>query len=280
MKTSKRRFLLALAAAGAAAAGFLLYRSRRIVGHLFFSPSSPDSRTASYSRSTPFRDRHGKHPIGLVRGSDPEAMVERAVELLDGWHPLELPGRTVLVKPNVVAGKGPPTTTSPDVVESVVRALHRHGVSRVLVGDMSALQTLPTKKNMARTGIRDAAERAGAEILCFEDHAWRDVRVSGGPWSGVSETPQLLLASHDRIAADVVGLALIGQYGRSPQVSGQDVWRQKQIARAVELGLGADSPGRIRLRSEDALKDGSSFDELIAGIKRRVGLEARGRSSA
>jgi uncharacterized protein (DUF362 family) len=280
MKTGKRRFLLVLAAAGAAAAGFLLHRSRRIVGHLFFSPSSPDSRPPSFSHSTPFRARDGKHPIGLVRGSDPEAMVERAIELLGGWHPLELPGRTVLVKPNVVAGKGPPTTTSPDVVESVVRALYRHGTSRVLVGDMSALQTLPTKENMARTGIRDAAERAGAEILCFENHSWRDVRVSGGPWSGVSETPQLLLASHDRIAADVAGLALIGQYGRSPQVRGQDVWRQKQIARAVELGLGADSPGRIRLRAEDALEDGDSFDELIAGIKRRVGLEGRERSSA
>jgi uncharacterized protein (DUF362 family) len=37
---------------------------------------------------------------------------------------------------------------------------------------MSALQALPTRENMMRTGIQGEAEAAGAKLLYFEDHPW------------------------------------------------------------------------------------------------------------
>jgi uncharacterized protein (DUF362 family) len=106
-------------------------------------------------------------------------MVRKAVEMIGGFGPLALPGKSVLVKPNVVGRNGSPTTTSPAVVAAVVRALYEAGAAKVYVGDMSALVRGSTERAMEATGILSAARGAGAECLFLEDHKWVKVKVAG-----------------------------------------------------------------------------------------------------
>jgi hypothetical protein len=45
------------------------------------------------------------------------------------------------------------------------------------------------------------------------------------------------------IAADALAVALLNTYGRWPQLDGVGGWREREIRRAVQLGLGATGPG-------------------------------------
>jgi uncharacterized protein (DUF362 family) len=243
------------------------------------------------------------------------------------------------------------------VVKAVIEILYRAGAKKVYVGEMSALQTLPTKKNMERTGIFQAAREAGAEPVYFEDHGWvkvdlpqarfvkeayvsewiyrveriinvpvikthrnasysiclknfigathgrqrpylvdpsrweeivaelnlayvpdlnivdgTSVMVAGGPWSGEKETPALILASTDRIAADVIGLSVIRHFGKWGRVTETGVWKQKQIRRAVELGLGAKDSTSLLLKTELLERQSADFQRLVSSISHHASL--------
>jgi uncharacterized protein (DUF362 family) len=59
------------------------------------------------------------------------------------------------------------------------------------------------------------------------------------------------LAGTDRVAIDAVGVAILRYFGTTPAVSQGAIFEQEQIARAVELGLGVDSPAKIELLTDD-----------------------------
>jgi len=63
---------------------------------------------------------------------------------------------------------------------------------------------------------------------------------------------EVVLAGTDRIAMDAVGVAILRLFGTTREVSLGGVFEQAQIARAVELGLGVDSPARIAIATGDA----------------------------
>jgi uncharacterized protein (DUF362 family) len=79
-----------------------------------------------------------------------------------------------------------------------------------------------------------------------------DAFVDGGPAVGKKVSPSVVLAGTDPVAIDAVGVAILRLFGTTPQVSQGRVFEQEQIARAVELGLGVDSPDRIRMVTGDA----------------------------
>lgn len=282
----------------------------------------------------PFKNPYiedGKALVSIVRGDNIKDMAAEAVSLIGGFEKIDIKRKTILVKPNVVSGKLSPTTTNPKVVGAVVKLLYEHGASKVIVGDMSAMLTLSTKRNMEKTGIKRAAEEAGAQVVYFENHDWVEVElpgaryiqrlyvtewiynvdrvinlpvikthrsasysicfknfigathlkqrpylidpshweelisemniayqphlnivdgtksmIEGGPWEGTSVDTNLIIASGDRIAADITGLNIIKSFGRWRMVTEKDVWEQRQIKRAVELGLGAKN-GDIKI---------------------------------
>jgi len=72
--------------------------------------------------------------------------------------------------------------------------------------------------------------------------------VSGGPDVGQKVSPGVMLAGVDRVAIDAVGVAILRYFGANFQGS---IFEQEQIARAVELGLGVDSPEKIEFITED-----------------------------
>jgi uncharacterized protein (DUF362 family) len=296
----------------------------------------------------------GKSFVSVVGGKDVEAMVRESVSFLGGFKRIGVRGRTVLVKPNVVAGRKNPTTTNPAVVKAVVKILYEEGASKVYVGDMSALLRLPTKDNMEKTGIKTTAQAAGAQVVFFEDHEWIKVKVpkgkyvkevevsewifktdrivnlpvikthrsaqysiclknfvgathfrqrpyfvdskhweeivaeinlaytpdlnivdgtttmvEGGPWKGTDVEANLIMASGDRVAADVVGLALIKSYGLWKSVASRSVWEQRQIKRAAEIGLGAGKRDGIKLVTSSIGKI-PGFEELVGKIEKNL----------
>jgi uncharacterized protein (DUF362 family) len=76
--------------------------------------------------------------------------------------------------------------------------------------------------------------------------------VDGGPDRGKQVASEVVLAGTDRVAMDAVGVAILRMFGTTPEVSRGRIFEQEQIARAVELGLGVDSPGKIEIVTGDA----------------------------
>jgi uncharacterized protein (DUF362 family) len=76
--------------------------------------------------------------------------------------------------------------------------------------------------------------------------------VNGGPDTGKKVQSNVVLAGTDRVALDAVGVALLRYWGTTPEVSRGPIFQQEQIARAVQLGLGAASPEQIELITDDA----------------------------
>ncbi|MEW6571708.1 MAG: DUF362 domain-containing protein [Nitrospirota bacterium] len=304
-------------------------------------------------RENPFTvDR--KSLVAVVGGKDIRGMVKESVSLLGGFDKIGIKGKTVLVKPNVVSGRKNPTTTNPELVKAVVGILYEEGASEVFVGDMSALWRLPTRENMEKTGIKRAAEEAGARVIYLEDYnffninlpggkyiqnvgvsewifkadriinlpvikthrsatysiclknfigathfrqrpyfvnsaRWEEVvseinlayspdlnlidgtkiMVSGGPWQGKEKDTNLVISSGDRIAADVVGLGIIKTFGLSEKIASQDVWQQRQIKRAIEIGLGVKNRSEIKLLIA-SLDSSKEFESLVAKMREKI----------
>jgi len=69
--------------------------------------------------------------------------------------------------------------------------------------------------------------------------------VDGGPMNGKRAQGNVFLAATDRVATDAVGVAILKLLGSNDQIMTPKIFEQEQIARAVEIGLGASSPSEI-----------------------------------
>jgi len=78
-----------------------------------------------------------------------------------------------------------------------------------------------------------------------------DAFVDGGPATGKSARGNVFLTSQDRVAIDAVGVAILKLLGSNDNIMKRKIFDQEQIARAVELGLGASSPPEIELVAAD-----------------------------
>jgi uncharacterized protein (DUF362 family) len=78
-----------------------------------------------------------------------------------------------------------------------------------------------------------------------------DAFVDGGPMTGKRAKAEVFLASTDRIAIDATGVAILKLFGSNGSIMKPKIFEQEQIARAVELGLGASSPSEIELIAVD-----------------------------
>ncbi|MBI3990059.1 MAG: DUF362 domain-containing protein [candidate division NC10 bacterium] len=91
--------------------------------------------------------------------------------------------------------------------------------------------------------------------------------VAGGPWHGEAEQTNLILASRDMIALDAAGVGLLKHFGRWDEVTNISVWEQRQIKRAVELGLGAKGPEELELIARSLLGRDEEFSKLTEAIE-------------
>lgn len=83
-----------------------------------------------------------------------------------------------------------------------------------------------------------------------------DVFVEGGPMHGKRAKGNVFLASTDRVAIDAVGVAILKSLGSNDQIMKPKIFEQEQIARAVEIGLGASAPSEIDIIPVDGQSRG------------------------
>ena len=313
-------------------------------------------------RPNPFKEGK-KRLVSMVHGRDVEKMVRTAIDLIGGIEKLDVVGKSILLKPNILDGSPPPTTTNPQVIRAVAKILYESGAHRVLVGDMSAFFKLPTRKNMDITFMKMMAEEVEAELVPFDEGGWVSIdlpqgqfikrvyvaetlfrvdriinlpvikthrsatysialknfigathfrhrpyfvnrphweeviaelnlayipdlhivdgtrlMVEGGPWKGKAIDAHLIIATGDRIAADVIGLGVLKHYSELPQIREVDVWEQRQVKRAVELGLGIrkeDEIGLLEMDLEPGIPDFKGVARTVrsAVLRRRVGVK-------
>lgn len=315
---------------------------------------SPDSKIITPPEvENPYK-KDDKALVSIVGGKHVKSMIVEALDQLGGLDKLDGRNKTILVKPNAVTGDPHPTTTNPEVVGAVVEILYEAGAKKVIVGDMSALLTVSTTRNMKKNGMAHAAQDAGAEVVYFEDEDWIEVKLSGtnyirsvyvskwiyqadrvinlpvikthkyatysiclknfigathfkqrpyfideshweevvaeinqaytphlnivdgtsamiagGPRKGTAVKTNIIIASGDRVAADIVGLGIIKQFGKWPEVVNEDIWEQKQIKRAVDLRLGVGK-GQIGLKIKALKGHNSDFNNLVQQVKKYI----------
>ena len=150
---------------------------RSLMGSLIFEPEGA-LVPAKPIPSNPFV-RNGKALVTMVHSPDPVALLQAGLELIGGIGLLGLDGKRVLIKPNVVNDRPPPSTTSPAIIAAVVRAVRDAGAAGVQVADSSGMIRFPTSENLTATGVRQAAESAGASVLALEDHPWVRAEPAG-----------------------------------------------------------------------------------------------------
>lgn len=89
--------------------------------------------------------------------------------------------------------------------------------------------------------------------------------ITKGPETGETVSPNLLLASDDRVAIDAVGVAVLRNYGTKTSISKGKIFEQDQIKRAAELGIGVKSPTEIELvpLNEQSGKDAEDIMKIF-----------------
>lgn len=345
-----RRELLERLQLGATLLPVVAFAPHSLLRSLIFDPDGPTVPARPLPANPYLQD--GRSVVALVHGGSVPERLAAAVELLGGLAPLGLRGRRVLIKPNVVNDRPPPSTTSPDLIEAVVQMMRAAGAASMTVADSSGMLRFPTRENLASTGVRAAAERAGATVLALEEEPWvaveppgarymtryyvskpvydadvlinlpiikthrfahyscalknlvgivhpkyrpsigflaghwheriaelnlavhpqltiadgATIMIAGGPTSGDSASTNLLVASADRVAVDAVALALIRLHGAWPKVTGRPLWEQRQIARAIELGLGARGRDQVELLTR-SLAGGTEWSRLESAVR-------------
>lgn len=148
-----------------------------------------------------FAEAGSRDTIAVVTGRDLSpatiaAMAAAAVQALGGIERFVRRGMTVVIKPNI-GWNSPPErahNTNPHLVEAMVRLCVQQG-ARVKVFDRTCNSARLCYVN---SGIRDAAQRAGADVSYMSPRKYKTVRV---PRSLKQQTLQVY---EDVLTADVV----------------------------------------------------------------------------
>lgn len=116
--------------------------------------------------------------LAIVHGGSIDRMVRAAVGELGGMARFVGPGDVVLVKPNVAFDRGPrlAATTHPDTLKAVIGLCRDAGARKIIVADNPINSP---EGAFAKSGIKAAAEEAGAVVMYPRARDFRPLRVGG-----------------------------------------------------------------------------------------------------
>ncbi len=116
--------------------------------------------------------------IALAENVDHAAALNRALDALGGIKRFVKPGERVTIKPNVGWDRAPSQAadTNPVLVGEMVRLCFAAGASSVIVSDISCNDP---RRCFLRSGIREAAERAGANVILPTDEDFITIDLKG-----------------------------------------------------------------------------------------------------
>lgn len=104
--------------------------------------------------------------------------IAQAVAAIGGFERLVQPGDAILVKANFNTADPPPASSDPQFVKAVIELLYEHGAGQVILGESSMI-SLSTREVLRQTGMLQAAEEAGAEVVVFDEGEWVTVKTGG-----------------------------------------------------------------------------------------------------
>lgn len=94
--------------------------------------------------------------------------------------------------------------------------------------------------------------------------------IEGGPTSGTPSKTDIVICSGDRVAVDLVAIALLRSFGTWPKLQGKRIGDQRQIKRAAALGLGVGSGKDIELVTEAVDPAPPTFAGLVEHLRREL----------
>ncbi len=142
--------------------------------------TKPKTKKINHNSSQNVYKEADKTLVSIVQGDDIYALLKEGINLIGGLERLDLKGKTVLIKPNIVNRYPSPANTNPIVIKHLIKILHECGVSKIFVGDMSAIFALPTRKNAMKSGIWVAISDENMTFIPFEDYGWVEVDIPDG----------------------------------------------------------------------------------------------------
>ncbi|HWR82852.1 MAG TPA: DUF362 domain-containing protein, partial [Candidatus Deferrimicrobium sp.] len=116
--------------------------------------------------------------LALARNSDPAAALNGALDAVGGIRRFIQAGERVTIKPNIGWDRTPEqaANTNPLLVSEMVRLCLAAGASDVIVTDLSCNDP---RSCFVRSGIRQAAEKAGARVILPTDDDFIRVDLHG-----------------------------------------------------------------------------------------------------
>lgn len=199
--------LLRVAGVGAGAAGLGVWLSRHS-----FRPEVALATAAKRGHTVP--SDPARPEMAIIQGGDPASLARQAVEELGGMRRFLSRGDVVLVKPNIGWDRTPEqaANTNPDVVAELVRQSLNAGAKRVIVTDVSCNEA---RRCFQRSGIAEAAQRAGAEIILPDPSRFKDVDLKGDvlrewqvfdPFLNVDKIINVPIAKHHGLTGTTLGM--------------------------------------------------------------------------
>ena len=208
--------------------------------------------------------------VVAARGDDPARNVRRVLAALGGMESFVRPGDVVLVKPNVGWDRLPEqaANTDPKVVAEIVRACRAAGARKVVVADISCNDP---QRCFARSGIRAAAEEAGAEVLDGRQLRLVPAAIAGAaagleviePLLAATRVVNVPVAKHHGLSRVTVGMKnWIGVLGRGRSRLHQDIDRSiAELAATFRPTLTVVDATRVLLGNGP---QGGSLDDVRA----------------
>jgi uncharacterized protein (DUF362 family) len=212
-------------------------------------------------------------------------LTTKAVEALGGMGRFVSRGDVVWVKPNIGWDKRPEqaANTNPDVVATLVELCLKAGAKRVLVTDNA---TNSAQRTFPRSGIQEAALKAGAECFFVDARKFRKMAIKGKvltDWEVYSDAVEMKLinvpiAKHHGLCKATLGMKnLMGAVGGPRNRLHQDLDRSlPDLAAFLKPTLVVMDAIRVLVANGPVggnLADVKRFDTVIAGTD-QVAIDA------
>ncbi len=199
--------LLRVAGAGAGAAGLGIWLSKR-------SWRPEPTLAVGAKRGHTIAADPQLPEMAVITGDDPAQLARQAIEELGGIRRFISRGDVVLVKPNIGWDRTPEqaANTNPDVIAEVIRQCSGAGAKRVIVTDMSCNDP---RRCFQRSGIAEAAQSAGAEVILPDPAMFKEVDLQGevlrawpvlSPFLNVDKVINIPIAKHHSLTGTTLGM--------------------------------------------------------------------------
>lgn len=199
--------LLRVAGAGAGASGIALWLSKGTT-----RPEAPLAVAVKHGHAVPADSTLPE--MAVIQGEDPALLARQAIEELGGIRRFVARGDVVLVKPNIGWDRTPEqaANTNPQVVAEIVRQSMDAGAKRVVVTDVSCNEP---RRCFQRSGIAEAAQRAGAEVILPDPTKFREIDLQGEvlrawpifePFLNADKVINVPIAKHHALTGTTLGM--------------------------------------------------------------------------